>query len=167
MRRRTVVITLGFMIFGIAWYLFRPELAFIDKPVKEEFPRGTQVEATSQGTSPVVLFSGRFHDVAHEGEGVATVYQLPTGERVLRFTDFKTLNGPALYVYLFAAGDAHDNATVERAGFVSLGQLKGNLGEQNYNIPADLDLTQYRAVSIWCRRFSVNFATAPLTPSKS
>jgi hypothetical protein len=98
---------------------------------------------------------------------VATVYQLPTGERVLRFTDFKTLNGPALYVYLFAAGDAHDNATVERAGFVSLGQLKGNLGEQNYNIPADLDLTQYRAVSIWCRRFSVNFATAPLTPSKS
>jgi hypothetical protein len=55
MRRRTVVITLGFMIFGIAWYLFRPELAFIDKPVKEEFPRGTQVEATSQGTSPVVL----------------------------------------------------------------------------------------------------------------
>ncbi len=163
-QRRTLVITLGVVILGIAWYLFRPELLFIGKPYNEQFPGGNQTQVTSQGTSPVVLSEGHFHDVAHEGRGVAKIYRLSGGERVLRFMNFKTLNGPALYVYLFAANDAHDNETVERAGFVSLGPLKGNVSDQNYNVPWDLDLTKYRAVSIWCRRFGVNFTTAPLTP---
>lgn len=166
MRGRRLLFTSGVIILGIAWYLFRPELAFIDKPVSEEFPGGTRTQPAAQDT-PMVLFQGRFHDVAHEGRGLATIYQLPDGERVLRFNDFKTLNGPALFVYLFAADDARDNATVERAGFVSLGPLKGNVGDQNYNLPPDLDLTKYRAISIWCRRFGVNFATAPLAPPKS
>ena len=52
-----------------------------------------------------------------------------------------------------------------KAGFVELGKLKGTEGDQNYDVPADLDLAKYRAVTIWCRRFSVNFATAPLTPA--
>ena len=51
-----------------------------------------------------------------------------------------------------------------RPAIVELGKLKGNEGDQNYEIPADTDLAKYRAVTIWCRRFSVNFATAPLTP---
>ena len=52
-----------------------------------------------------------------------------------------------------------------RAGFVELGKLKGTDGDQNYEVPADLDLGKYRAVTIWCRRFGVNFGTAPLTPA--
>ncbi len=97
MRRHTLVITLGFVILSIAWYLFRPELLLIDKPVNEQFPGGTQTQITSQDTSPVMLLEGRFHGVAHEGEGVATVYQLQSSQRILRLTDFKTVNGPALY----------------------------------------------------------------------
>jgi hypothetical protein len=54
---------------------------------------------------------------------------------------------------------------VTKAGFVELGKLKGNEGDQNYDVPEDLDLSKYRAVTIWCRRFSVNFATAPLNPA--
>jgi hypothetical protein len=65
-------------------------------------------------------------------------------------------------VYLVAAADAGDNETVTRAGFLSLGALKGNVGDQNYDVASDVDLTKYRAVTIWCRRFGVNFATAPL-----
>ena len=64
-----------------------------------------------------------------------------------------------------AAPDALDDETVTRAEFVELGKLKGTEGDQNYEVPADLDLGKYRAVTIWCRRFSVNFATAPLTPA--
>ena len=52
---------------------------------------------------------------------------------------------------------------MKKAGFVTLGALKGNQGDQNYELPADLDLAKYRAVTVWCRRFGVNFATAPLT----
>jgi hypothetical protein len=66
-----------------------------------------------------------------------------------------------------AAPDARDNETVTKAGFITLGALKGNIGDQNYDLPADVDLAKYRSVSVWCRRFSVNFATAPLAaPAK-
>ena len=64
-----------------------------------------------------------------------------------------------------AADDAADSAVVTRAGFIELGVLKGNVGDQNYELPAAVDLGRYRAVTIWCKRFSVNFGTAPLMPA--
>jgi hypothetical protein len=63
---------------------------------------------------------------------------------------------------LVASSDATDSETVKNAGFVSLGPLKGNIGDQNYTVPADVDLSRYRAATIWCQRFGVNFGTAPL-----
>ena len=143
---------------GIGWYLFRPELLFVNKKVNEE-------QVVSVGASVMrSLATGRFHSVAHETHGTATIQDVGEGRRVLRLTDFATSNGPDVRVYLVAAPDASDNATVTQAGFVELGKLKGTDGDQNYDVPSDLDLTKYRAVTIWCRRFSVNFATAPLTP---
>jgi hypothetical protein len=86
---------------------------------------------------------------------------------MLRFTNFDTSNGPDVHVYMVAADDAKDAATVERTGFVDLGEIKGNVGDQNYILPSDLDLTKYRAVSIWCKRFSVNFGAAALKPAQA
>jgi Electron transfer DM13 len=144
---------------GIGWYLFRPELLFVNRKVNE-------VEVASVGGSVMrALAAGRFHSVAHETHGTATIQDIGGGRRVLRLTEFATSNGPDVRVYLVAATDAADNQTVTKAGFVELGKLKGNEGDQNYDVPEDLDLTHYRAVTIWCRRFSVNFATAPLTPA--
>jgi Electron transfer DM13 len=88
------------------------------------------------------------------------------GTRVLRFTAFSTSNGPDVHVYMVAADDAKDAATVEKAGFVDLGVIKGNIGDQNYVLASDLDLAKSRAVSIWCKRFSVNFGAAPLRPTQ-
>ena len=163
MKRRNWIIGLV-VLAGIGWYLFRPELLFVNRRVNETLS-ATVSGAKTAVTAPLVLFSGRFHSVAHETRGTATVHQLADGQRVLRLTEFLTSNGPDVRVYLVAAGDARDNETVKKAGFVDLGKLKGNEGDQNYQIPADLDLSKYRAVTIWCRRFSVNFATAPLTPA--
>src|SRR5512147_613818 len=165
MRSRTWVIGLV-VLGGIGWYLFRPELLFVNKRVHEEL---AAVPATSamaaEATAPAALATGRFHSVSHETKGTATIHDLGGGQRVLRLTDFATSNGPDVRVYLVAAADAKDNETVTKAGFVELGKLKGNEGDQNYDVPADLDLTKYRAVTIWCHRFGVNFATAPLTPA--
>ena len=137
-----------------AWYAFRPERIFINQRVNEEFP--TASAATNQ------LASGQFHSGAHETKGVATVFQLADGKKTLRLTNFATSNGPDVHVYLVAATDAKDNAAVTTAGFVDLGSLKGNIGDQNYELPANANLAKYRAVTIWCKRFSVNFGTAPL-----
>ncbi|HXG94452.1 MAG TPA: DM13 domain-containing protein [Blastocatellia bacterium] len=162
MRKRTIFIIAGLVVLAAGWYLFRPELLFINSKVDETFP-----VATTASSLPVALASGNFHDGAHKGAGTATIFQLPDGNRVLRLTNFETSNGPDVHVYLVAAGDATDNDTVTRAGFIDLGSLKGNIGDQNYDVPANADLGRYKAVTIWCRRFSVNFATAPLAAQMS
>ena len=137
-----------------AWYAFRPERAFINQRVNEEFP--TASAAANK------LASGQFHSGAHETKGTATVFQLADGKKTLRLTNFQTSNGPDVRVYLVAAADAKDNDTVKNAGFVDLGSMKGNIGDQNYDVPTNVDLAKYRAATIWCARFSVNFGTAPL-----
>ena len=145
-----VLIIAGFA----AWYAFRPERLFINQRVNEQFP--TAAAANGQ------LASGQFHSGAHETSGMAAVFQLAGGKKTLRLTNFQTSNGPDVHVYLVAAADAKDNDTVTKAEVVDLGSLKGNIGDQNYDLPANADLAKYRAVTIWCKRFSVNFGTAPL-----
>jgi len=96
-------------------------------------------------------------------ERLVAELRLEDGKRVLRFTDFETSNGPDLRVFLVQAADASDSAAVNQAGYTEVAPLKGNVGDQNYEIPADLDLAKYHAVTIWCHRFNVAFGTAPIT----
>ena len=166
MTRRTWIIGLVAAL-ALGWYAFRPELLFVRKSVNEGLPVAmAQPAGGAEGAkAKASLASGRFKSVAHETRGNATIYRLEDGTRVLRLTEFTTSNGPDVRVYLVAAPDAADDETVTKADFVELGRLKGTDGDQNYTIPTDLDLDTYRAVTIWCRRFSVNFGTAPLTPA--
>jgi hypothetical protein len=167
MQRKLIIGGIVAVVLVAGWALFRPELLFVNQTVHEGFPGAVTAHASSAGTQPVALAEGMFHSVAHRTDGTATIYRLPDGKETLRLSNFATSNGPALYVYLVAAQDARDNATVKRAAFIDLGPLKGNKGDQNYNVPAGTDLDRYRAVTIWCARFSVNFATAPLASRQS
>jgi len=157
-----MIIALVVVVAVVGWYLFRPELLFINRTVSEKLPGTASTSTSPASAGPVLLSTGTFHGVAHETQGTATIYQLADGKKMLRFAGFKTSNGPDVQVYLVAASDARDNETVTKAGFIHLGALKGNIGDQNYDLPADVDLKKYRSVSVWCRRFGVNFATAPL-----
>jgi hypothetical protein len=169
-QRRILIGAGGVVALGVVWYLFRPELLFVDKSVHETFPATTAAAAASttsaaarnNAAKQTMLASGMFQGVAHETKGTATIYELADGKRVLRLTGFETSNGPDVHVKLFAADDASDNDTVKYADPIDLGSLKGNVGDQNYEIPADVDLSKHRAVTIWCQRFGVNFGTAPL-----
>ena len=122
--------------------------------------------AQAQEKSAKVLAKGEFHKADKAGSGTATIYQLADGKRVLRLTDFETENGPDLHVRLIAAKDAKNTTSVAKTDHMELGKLKGNQGSQNYDVPANVDLSKYQVVSIWCNRFSVNFAAAPLTAAR-
>ena len=93
-------------------------------------------------------------DGFHNAEGVAKIIQLADGTDILRLENFKATNGPDLYVYL--------STDKTNADIVNLGRLKGNIGNQNYLIPAGTDLTKYNTALIWCRAFSVIFGSAEL-----
>src|SRR6266478_1308009 len=139
----------------VAWYAFRPERLVVNRRVDEGLPTAQPLE------------SGHFYSILHPTAGTATIFQMGDGSRVLRLTSFSTSNGPDVHVYMVAADDAKDVATVQQAGFIDLGVLKGNIGNQNYSLGSDSDLAKYRAVSIWCKRFSVNFGAAALRPTEA
>ena len=147
------------------------ELSEEDAAAMNEFmaDNGTQLEVDAAEGMPnmgeiVVEASGTFIDRSHPAVGIAEVLGDGTGQRFLRFEDFATDNGPDLNVYLSTA--APDGPAGEfDDDFIDLGDLKGNIGSQNYEIPADVDLDRYTTVVIWCVRFGVAFGAAELMSS--
>jgi Electron transfer DM13 len=124
-------------------------------------PIAGQEPDVSQNTTTKTL-AGDFvgvNDGIHNAEGLARVIALSNDTTVLRLENFKATNGPDLYVYLATDKSASD--------IINLGRLKGNIGNQNYLIPAGTDLTKYNTVLIWCRAFSVLFGSAQLVPPAS
>jgi hypothetical protein len=155
LRRRWIWIAIGLPILIAAWWAFRPEKLWINQRVNEPAPFASRSEAQP-------IFTGRLEAKAHPTNGRATVYESRDGERYLRLTDFTTSNGPDVHVVLARAKDpALDREIVKgNLDYVELGKLKGNQGDQNYNLPASVDLQKYNAVVIYCERFKAVFGVA-------
>lgn len=110
-----------------------------------------------------VLAGGELITHEHKTSGTVRIVRLADGRRVLTLENLSTSDGPALHVWLTDAPviDGEDGWKVFDDGrYTDLGALKGNRGNQVYPLPADLDLSQYSSVSIWCERFSVSFGAA-------
>jgi Electron transfer DM13 len=126
-----------------------------EDPPRPDLPPPTTVPTIEE------VARGDFISRSHSTSGHAVVLGDGTGQRFLRLTDFATENGPDVNVYLStAAPDADEGAFDD--DFVDLGDLRGNVGDQNYELPRDVDLSRYRTVVVWCVRFSVAFGAAPL-----
>lgn len=165
----------------IAYYLLSP--LWVNVKVDESFPTAMPAEVSVQATQAMstamaeptkmmeeampeaemtLLAQGSFYDIIHVGSGQALFYQLADGTRILRLQDFEVDNGPDLHVYLVPNDPVATSVGVDIPGAIDLGKLKGNIGDQNYEIPADLDLSQFKSVVIWCQPFRVPFIAAPL-----
>jgi hypothetical protein len=107
----------------------------------------------------VLLARGDFESLEHGTEGVAQAIEVRGGKRFLTLTEFETDNGPDLRVYLSTADAGRSSAGDD---FEDLGGLKGNVGDQQYEIPRDADLDRLTKVVVWCRAFSVGFGAARL-----
>jgi Electron transfer DM13 len=177
------ILALGAALLVFATLWFQPYKLFIDETVDEAIPAaragGTDEFSSDESAStskseneakdgrqgeaaePRVLASGMFRSLEHSTSGRAAILELADGRRFLRFEDLDTSNGPDLRVYLSEI-PASDDWYAYGERFVDLGALKGNEGDQNYLIPADLGLARFKSAVIWCRRFTVGFGVAPL-----
>ncbi len=115
-----------------------------------------------QSTTPVVLARGDFRSLEHSTSGRALVLELADGSHYLRFEDLDTSNGPDLRVWITEQPASSDWHVWDDGTYVDLGALKGNVGDQNYLLPANVDLTKFRTAVVWCRRFKVGFGVAPI-----
>lgn len=156
-RRRWVLAAVGLPVLLTAWWAFRPEKLWINQKVNESAP------FVSSG-DPQPLYTGRLEGKAHQTSGRATIYQTPDGKQYLRLTNFVTSNGPDVHVLLGRSDDENLKQEIVKGQLdgVELGSLKGNQGDQNYDLTGSLDLQQYNAVVIYCERFHAVFGLARL-----
>ena len=154
----------AFLVTALAAGGYLASETLIDDRVDEDVVTATPGASTGESRrgaprANVLIARGQFESLGHSTEGVAQVIELPNGRRVLTLTEFETDNGPDLRVYLSTA-DADQGSAGE--DFEDLGALKGNVGDQQYDIPAGTDVRRLAKVVIWCRAFSVGFGAAPL-----
>jgi len=183
-RRPWITVGVVAALAAVAFLLFRPDTLFteveVDESLEEAFATTTEAEVTTTTTEvpttiaettlattttttpvePVRLSSGELVGIDHSATGTASVYE-QDGQYVLRFEDDTDIqNGPDLYVWVLP-GASYEGGTPE--GYIDLGFLQGTVGGQNYDLPEEFDPEVHRTVLIWCLRFAVPFATAPLS----
>jgi hypothetical protein len=161
-----VVALVAVAVVGLA--LFQPWKLWVNDTVDEALPAAV---AATPGTvpattpEPVLLARGTFVSHEHTTTGTVRILRYPDGTRILRLDDLNTSNGPALRVWLTDAPVRSGTAgwrVFDDSNHVDLGELKGNIGSQNYSLPPDVELAGYRSVTIWCVRFHVSFGAAEL-----
>ena len=137
------------------------QMAQVVVQADKDAPEAEQEMGEMETASAVV--SGNFIEIdpLHWGKGTATIYQLSDQDRVMRFQDYSSARGGDVFVYL--SRDPEPRTAVEMGvDFLDLGRLKGNVGNQNYILPANLDLSGYRSVVIFCRQFNTVITVANL-----
>jgi len=181
MRSRRVLVAIGVVAVavlaaGLAW--FQPWKLWVDQRVDdplpavavEPLPSPAAIPRTAVPTAtsgPRLLSRGELISHEHATHGTVSVVQQPDGQRVLAIAHLNTSNGPDLHVWLTDAPvrPGRDGWHVFDDGrHVSLGTLKGNVGNQVYSIPRSVDLSRLTSVTIWCARFDVSFGAAQLVP---
>ena len=126
-----------------------------------EVVRQERMGEAPESDEPMIMALGEFVGLGgHEGTGTATILRLPGGSIVLRLEGFAVTAGPDLYVYLVSAAEPESSGDFGEA--LDLGLLESNEGDQEYAIPADVDLGQYHGVVIYCLSYDVLFARATL-----
>ena len=181
MKRPLIIIgvVIAAAAFVVAALIFKPWLLFVDVRVDDALPTISQPPATAQPTpnptvdpavdpapaGPVLLSTGTFTSHEHQTSGSVSIIEQPDGSRVLAIAGLDTSNGPDVHVWL-SASDVVEGVdgwfVAGGAPYLDLGLIKGNLGDQVYEIPADADLSQYRSVALWCVQFGVSFGAAQL-----
>ncbi|MGH2677472.1 MAG: DM13 domain-containing protein [Actinomycetota bacterium] len=169
--RTAALLVAGALVAVAAFLWFRPDRLFTDREVSEALPgpaaapmgaMSAEDPAGGGVAAPTTVSRGEFVTLEHETRGMALVVKTE-GKRLLRFEGFETSDGPDLLVYLSAKEPAgSDDWYGYDRDFVALGELKGNVGNQNYAIPANVDLDRYSTAVVWYRGFEVGFAAAVL-----
>lgn len=168
-----VAVAVGCAAFVLYW--FQPQKVFIDDRVDEAIPTASAVARevppsdraatapsdTTASTEPLQLARGEFVSLDHGTTGTARVLELADGSRIVRLEGLDTSNGPDLFLYLSTNEASGDEGAFDD-DVVNLGRLKGNQGDQNYDLPADTDLARFASVVVWCDRFDSAFGAADL-----
>ena len=144
---------IGIAELAFAYYAISP--FFINIKLDEALPETKQMESKAMEKSQVQAVSAPvIGTTGHSASGTAHLVKVD-GKNYIRYENFKTINGPDLYIYLAKDLDAKE--------YVNLGILRATEGNVNYEIPADVNLQDYKYVMVWCKAFGVLFNYADIS----
>lgn len=171
-RKRVVIIAsaVAVVVLAVGLYLFQPWRLVTTRQVDDTLvaapvataPPADESAAPAAPAGPDVVGTGDFRSLDHGTTGQAQLVRLPDGRHVLQFANLDTSDGPDLRVWLSPKASTSAEQDFKQ-GYLELGFLKGNKGNQVYEIPPTANVGDYRSVIIWCKRFSSGFGVAPLT----
>lgn len=160
---------LAVLVLGVGLYLFQPWRLVTTRQVDDTLVAppiaaapSTPDAPTAPPTEPIVVGFGDFRSLDHGTTGQAQLVRLPDGRHVVQFANLDTSDGPDLRVWLSPKQSTSAEQDFEQ-GYLELGFLKGNKGNQVYEVPPTATVGDYRSVIIWCKRFSSGFGVAPLS----
>ena len=156
MYKKVMLTLIGVIILGVAYYAVSPVFRTVhSNDVAPQMAHDSSGASSSQDITEAKSASARvLPTAAHPASGSVRVITTKDGT-VVRYEDYKTLNGPDLYVYLSNDLEAKD--------FVNLGTLKATEGNINYPVPVGVDVKKYRYVLTWCKTFGVLFNSADIS----
>ncbi|MHA7224203.1 DM13 domain-containing protein [Arthrobacter sp. RHLT1-20] len=164
-----VAVVVGAALFQ-PWRLFTSSTLDEPLPAAATAPASPAVSGTPAAPHPSLpaplpheLGRGSFQSQEHPTSGTALLLQLPDGSRVLRLEDMASSDGPDIKIWLSDLDAGGDWFKYRSGRYLDLGTIKATHGNQNYQIPPEVDLTGFRTVVLWCDRFSVAFGSAGLT----
>ena len=155
--------TAGIVILAIVAIALLGLTIFVIKNINEKPPVTVTQELSPspikerQNTPEQMVYTGTFQGVddIHWGRGTTKITASQSAPTLSFSEDFEVAQGPDLFVYL-----SPNPAGQELGEYASLGALKSTKGAQEYTLPSNYK--DYKTVVIWCRAFSVTFATADL-----
>ena len=125
----------------------------VEMEMKEMLRSGKEVTTITTPQYNKALVEGTF---GHPARGTAQIIR--AGEKTfVRFEDFSTIDGPRLNVYLAKTLEDIDNGE-----YYDLGLRKATKGNFNYEIPADVNIDEYKYIVHWCVPFGVLFNWAKI-----
>lgn len=122
-------------------------------------------EPAPEPAGPVLVAQGSLISHEHPTSGQVLVYRLPDGSTQLALQGLQTTTGPDVHVWLSKAPVIEGTAgwyTARDYAHYDLGMIKGNQGDQVYTVPADINITDWNSVTLWCEAFAVSFGAATL-----
>lgn len=148
--RKIFIIVLVLIVIGVAYWLISP--LFITNEVHEKLEDIENLSPSQKSPTSVseVIAQGKFVGLeGHRAEGLTKLIKVADKYYIRFEDDFRITNGPDLFVY-FGKNGQYDPST-------KIARLKGNIGGQNYEVPASINPTTYNEIWVWCRAFSVAF----------
>jgi len=144
---------ISLLIIALGYYLVLPAFIVIEANEDIIFNETTNQENNQNQSKPVILSESNLIPEEHEVEGKVLILE-QNDQKILRFEDFYTINGPNLHIYLVDSNNTDQ--------FIDLGEIKATKGNVNYQLPDGIDLNKYNQVRVYCVPFKKVFSYASL-----